>query len=91
MIKVHKANEFLQTPEDMADDRAIVRTSGDTRQTRVPTFEKVEVICFAEKQDTWRSDSRAHYWRSVGPPAAIDPFHRQIESLSARNCRTVFS
>ena len=47
-----------------ADNRAIARTGGDPRRSRVPTFEKAEAACFAEKRDTWRSDSPAHNWRS---------------------------
>ena len=48
-----------------ADNRAIARTGGDPRRSRVPTFEKAEAIRFAEKRDTWRSDSPAHNWRSA--------------------------
>ena len=48
-----------------ADNRAVARTGGDPRRSRVPTFEKAEAICFAEKLDTWRSASPAHNWRSA--------------------------
>ena len=48
-----------------ADNRAIARTGGDPRRSRVPTFEKAEKICFAEKWDTWRSKSPANNWRSA--------------------------
>ena len=48
-----------------ADNRAIARTGGDPRRSRVPTFEKAEAICFAEKRDAWRSASPAHNWRSA--------------------------
>ena len=48
-----------------ADNRAIARTGSDPRRSRVPTFEKAETICFAEKRDTWRSNSPALNWRSV--------------------------
>ena len=48
-----------------ADNRAIARTGGDPRRSRVATFEKAEAICFAEKRDTWRSDSAALNWRSA--------------------------
>ena len=48
-----------------ADNRAIARTGGDPRRSRVPNFEKAEAICFAEKRDTWRSNSPAHNWRSA--------------------------
>ena len=48
-----------------ADNRAIARTGGDPRRSRVPTFGKAEAICFAEKRDTWRSASPAHNWRSA--------------------------
>ena len=29
----------------------------------MPTFEKAEAVCFAEKRETWRSDGRAKGWR----------------------------
>ena len=48
-----------------ADNRAIARTGGDPRRSRVPTFEKAEAICFAENRDTWRSNSPALNWRSA--------------------------
>ena len=48
-----------------ADNRAIARTGGDPRRSRVPTFERAEAICFDEKQETWRSGSPAHNWRSA--------------------------
>ena len=48
-----------------ADNRAIARTGDDPRRSRVPTFEKAEKICFAEKRDTWRSKSPANNWRSA--------------------------
>ncbi len=48
-----------------ADNRAIARTGGDPRRSRIPTFEKAEAICFAEKRETWRSNSPAHNWRSA--------------------------
>ena len=48
-----------------ADNRAIARTGGDPRRSRVPTFEKAEKICFSEKRDTWRSKSPANNWRSA--------------------------
>ena len=48
-----------------ADNRAVARTGGDPRRSRVPTFEKAEAVCFAEKRETWRSGSPAHNWRSV--------------------------
>ena len=38
-----------------ADNRAIARTGGDPRRSRVPTFEKAEATCLVEKRDTWRS------------------------------------
>ena len=46
-----------------ADNRAIARTGGDPRRARVPTFEKAEAVCFAEKRETWRSDGPANGWR----------------------------
>ena len=48
-----------------ADNRAIARTCGDPRRSRVPTFEKAEKICFEEKRDTWRSKSPVLNWRSA--------------------------
>ena len=47
-----------------ADNRAIARTGGDPRRSRVPTFEKAETVCFAEKRVVWRSDGPAKNWRS---------------------------
>ena len=55
--------KFADAREVAADNRAIARTGGDPRRSLVPTFEKAEAICFAEKRDTWRSDSPAHNWR----------------------------
>ena len=46
-----------------ADNRAIARTGGDPRRARVPTFEKAEAVCFAEKRETWRSDNPGNHWR----------------------------
>jgi len=46
-----------------ADNRAIARTGGDPRRARVPTFAKAERACFAEKLETWRTDSPARNWR----------------------------
>jgi len=46
-----------------ADNRAIARTGGDPRRARVPTFAKAEQACFAEKLETWRTDSPARNWR----------------------------
>ena len=46
-----------------ADNRAIARTGGDPRRARVPTFEKAEAVCFAEKRETWRSDNPGKHWR----------------------------
>ena len=46
-----------------ADNRAIARTGGDPRRARVPTFAKAEAACFAEKLETWRTDSPARNWR----------------------------
>ncbi len=48
-----------------ADNRAIARTGGDRRRSRVPTFEKAEAVCFAEKRETWRSHSPANGWRGA--------------------------
>ena len=47
-----------------ADNRAIARTGGDPRRSRVPTFEKAETVCFAEKRVVWRADGPAKNWRS---------------------------
>ena len=52
-----------------ADNRAIARTGGDPRRARVPTLAKAEVTCFAEKLETWRTDSPARNWR-----AAVDRY-----------------
>ena len=46
-----------------ADNRAIARTGGDPRRARVPTFEKAEAVCFAEKREIWRSDGPEKAWR----------------------------
>ena len=46
-----------------ADNRAVARTGGDPRRARVPTFAKAEEACFAEKLETWRTDSPARNWR----------------------------
>ena len=46
-----------------ADNRAIARTGGDPRRARVPTFEKAEAVCFAEKHEVWRSDGPKKAWR----------------------------
>ena len=46
-----------------ADNRAIARTGGDPRRARVPTFEKAEAVCFAEKREIWRSHGPANGWR----------------------------
>ena len=46
-----------------ADNRAIARTGGDPRRARVPTFEKAEAVCFAEKREIWRSHDPASAWR----------------------------
>ena len=46
-----------------ADNRAIARTGGDPRRARVPTFEKAEAVCFAEKRESWRSDGPEKAWR----------------------------
>ena len=46
-----------------ADNRAIARTGGDPRRARVPTFEKAEAVCFAEKREVWRSDGPEKAWR----------------------------
>ena len=46
-----------------ADNRAIARTGGDPRRARVPTFAVAEGECFAQKRDTWRTDSPAKNWR----------------------------
>ena len=48
-----------------ADNRAIARTGGDPRRARVPSFARAEEACFAEKQETWRTDSPARSWRVV--------------------------
>ena len=48
-----------------ADNRAIARTGGDPRRARVPTFEKAEAVCFAEKREVWSSHAPAQHWRSV--------------------------
>ena len=48
-----------------ADNRAIARTVGDPRRASVPTFEKAEAVCFAEKREVWRSHAPAQHWRSV--------------------------
>ena len=48
-----------------ADNRAIARTGEDLRRSRVPTFEKAEAGCFAEKRENWRSDGPANGWRSA--------------------------
>ena len=47
------------------DNRAIARTGGDPRRARVPTFEKAEAACFAEKREVWSSHAPAQHWRSV--------------------------
>ena len=46
-----------------ADNRAIARTGGDPRRARVPTFSAAEAECFAQKRDTWRTESPAKNWR----------------------------
>ena len=46
-----------------ADNRAIARTGGDPRRARVPTFEKAEAVCFAEKRESWRSHGPEKAWR----------------------------
>ena len=48
-----------------ADNRAIARTGGDPRRARVPSFAGAEEACFAEKQETWRTESPARNWRVV--------------------------
>ena len=48
-----------------ADNRAIARTGGDPRRSRVPRFESAEAVCFAERRETWRSDSPTLNWRSA--------------------------
>ena len=48
-----------------ADNRAVARTGGDPRRSTVPTFEKAEAVCFAEKREVWGSDAPAKHWRSV--------------------------
>ena len=48
-----------------ADNRAIARTGGDPRRVRVPTFEKAEAVCFAEKREVWSSPAPAQHWRSA--------------------------
>ena len=48
-----------------ADNRAIARAGGDPRRLRVPTFEKAEAACFAEKREGWRSDCPANGRRSA--------------------------
>lgn len=50
-----------------ADNRAVARTGGDPRRARVPTFERAEADCFAEKLQTWESESAARNWRIVAP------------------------
>ena len=46
-----------------ADNRAMARTGGDPRRTRVPTFLQAEQACFVERQEVWRTDSPARSWR----------------------------
>ena len=46
-----------------ADNRAIARTGGDPRRAKVPTFSVAEAECFAQKRDTWRTESPAKNWR----------------------------
>ena len=45
-----------------ADNRAIARTGGDPRRSRVPTFATAEAACFAEKREVWHTDG-AQNWR----------------------------
>ena len=45
-----------------ADNRAIARTGGDPRRSRVPTFAKAEAACFAERREVWRTGGAQH-WR----------------------------
>ena len=52
-----------------ADNRAIARTGGDPRRSRVPTFAKAEAICFAEKRTrgarTARRSTGARRWTAT--------------------------
>ncbi len=48
-----------------AENRAVARTGGDPRRARVPTFAQAEAACFAERLETWRTDSPARSWRGT--------------------------
>ena len=46
-----------------AENRAIARTGGDPRRSRVPTFASAEAACFAQRRECWRTESPAKTWR----------------------------
>ena len=46
-----------------AENRAIARTGGDPRRSRVPTFAAAEAACFAQRRECWRTESPAKTWR----------------------------
>ena len=73
-----------------ADNCAIARTGGDPRRARVPTFEKAEAVCFAEKREIWRSDGPENGWRRamdryVLPSIGTMPTDKV--GSAARSCR----
>ncbi len=46
-----------------ADNRAVARTGGDPRRSRVPAFAAAEAACFEQKRQSWRTESPAKNWR----------------------------
>ena len=74
-----------------ADNRAVARTGGDPRRLRVPTFAGAERACFAEKLETWPTDSPARNWRIavdryVLPKMAGMPVDQVGTRRSTRRC-----
>ena len=70
-----------------ADNRAVARTGGDPRRARVPSFARAEEACFAERGETWRTESPARNWRLamekyVLPKRAAEPRHHDALHFS---------